>query len=77
MDGLDKDLKLLRDMRERLSAMLIKISADSGLRAGDELVHVTRELTKSLEAEINALEKVIAENRRNVRNGPAMAPSPL
>jgi hypothetical protein len=48
-------------MRERLRAMLARVKADSELQDSSELVHVTGELTKSLGAEIKALERAIAE----------------
>jgi hypothetical protein len=57
---LDEDLEMLRDMRERLSAMLARVKAAPGLRDSDELAHVTGELVKSLGVEIQALEKAIA-----------------
>lgn len=66
-DRLDEDLKMLRDMRERLSAMLARVKAAPDLRKNHELTHVTGELIKSLGAEIQALEKAIAAMVR--RNG--------
>jgi prefoldin subunit 5 len=59
-ERLDDDLMMLRDMRERLNKMLATVKADPELERG-ELVHVTGELIKSLEAEIRALERAIGE----------------
>jgi len=68
MDRLDDDLRMLRDMRERLSAMLARIKTAPDLRDSDELMHVTGELIKSLAAEIQALEKAIGGmEQRNVK----------
>jgi hypothetical protein len=61
MERLNQNLKMLRDMRGRLSAMLARVNADPELRDSAELVHVTGELIKSLGAEIKALERAIAE----------------
>jgi hypothetical protein len=57
---LDEDLKRLREMQEGLSAMPERVKTTSALRANDELNHVTRELIKSLGAEIQVLEKTTA-----------------
>lgn len=59
-ERLDDDLMMLCDMRERLNKMLATVKADPDLERG-ELVHVTGELIKSLEAEIRALERAIGE----------------
>jgi hypothetical protein len=59
MSRLDEDLKMVRDTRERLTAMLGRVKAAPDLLDSDELMHVTSELVKSLEAEIQALEKAI------------------
>jgi hypothetical protein len=59
MGRLDDDLKMIRDMRDRLSTMLARVKAAPDLRNNDELMHVTGELIKNLEAEIQALEKPI------------------
>jgi hypothetical protein len=68
MGQLDEDLKMLRDMRERLSAMLARVKAAPALRNSDELIHVTCELIRGLEAEIQTLEKAIAGmDRRNAK----------
>ena len=61
MERLNENLKMLRNMRERLSAMLARVKADPELQDSSELIHVTGELTKSLGAEIKALERAIAE----------------
>jgi hypothetical protein len=61
---LDEDLEMLRDMRERLSAMLARVKAAPGLRDNDQLAHVTGELIKGLGAEIQPLEKAIGELKR-------------
>jgi hypothetical protein len=52
---------MLREIRERLRAMLARVKANPELQDSSELVHVTGELTKSLGAEIKALERAIAE----------------
>jgi hypothetical protein len=54
---LNEDLEMLRDMRERLSAMLARVKAAPRLRDSDEFAHVTGELVRSLGAKIQALEK--------------------
>ena len=63
-ERLDDNLNLLRDMQERLNAMLARVKADPELQGSSELIHVTGELTKSLGAEIQALERAIAEIER-------------
>ncbi len=63
-ERLDENLNLLRDMQERLNAMLARVKADPELQGSSELIHVTGELTKSLGAEIQALERAIAEIER-------------
>ena len=67
MERLNENIRVLRDMRERLSAMLLRAKASPDLRDGQELIHVTGELIKSLGAEIQAVEKAIAAiEHRNV-----------
>jgi len=41
MERLSENLRLLRDMRERLSAMLERVKADDELQDSSELIHVT------------------------------------
>jgi len=70
MGRLDDNVKMLRDMRERLNTMLARVKADPDLRDSGELVHVTGELIKILGAEIQAPEKAIAEiERRHEEQG--------
>ena len=61
MERLNENLKMLRNMRERLSAMLARVKADPELQGSSELIHVTGELIKSLGAEIRAVERAIGE----------------
>lgn len=61
MSRLDDDLKMLREMHERSNAMLARVKADAELQDSSELIHVTGELTKSLGAEIWAVERAIGE----------------
>jgi hypothetical protein len=71
LERLNENLKMLRNMRERLSAMLARVKADPELQDSSELIHVTGELTKSLGAEIQALERAIAEiGKSQARRGP-------
>jgi hypothetical protein len=49
MERLNENLKMLRNMRERLSAMLARLKSDPELRDSGELMHVTGELIKNLE----------------------------
>jgi hypothetical protein len=64
MSQLDDDLRMIRDMRERLTAMQARLKTDPDSRPSDELMHVTSELIKSLEAEIQALEAALTKNGR-------------
>ena len=64
MERLNENLRQLRDMRERLSAMLQRVKVDDELRDSGELVHVTGELIKTLGAEIQALERALSEIKR-------------
>ena len=49
-ERLDENLKMLRDMHDRLNAMLARVKADPELQDSSELIHVTGELIKKLGA---------------------------
>ena len=64
MERLNDNLTMLRDLRDRLSAMLARVKTDPELRDSGELVHVTGELINTLGAEIQTLERAISEIKR-------------
>ena len=75
MERLNENLKMLRDMHECLNAMLARVKADPELQDSSELIHVTGELIKSLGAEIQALERAIAEiGKSQAQRGPEGKP---